>query len=64
MLFLVIHINHRAQQGRAVQSQAIICNKSDSGEEMILALLVAGILAVVVALLVIFSAMQDIDDDY
>mgnify|MGYP007066897078 CR=1 FL=1 len=31
---------------------------------MVIALLVAGILAVVVALLVIFSAMQDIKDDY
>ena len=31
---------------------------------MIIALLVAGILALVVAVLVIFSAMQDMDDDY
>lgn len=31
---------------------------------MITALLIGGILAVVVALLVIFSAMQDIADDY
>lgn len=31
---------------------------------MLTSLLIAGILAVVVALLVIFSAMQDIKDDY
>lgn len=31
---------------------------------MLTALLVAGILAVVIALLVIFSAMQDLENDY
>ncbi len=31
---------------------------------MIIALLVAGILALVIAGLVILSAMQDLDDDY
>lgn len=31
---------------------------------MLTALLIAGILAVVVALLVIFSAMQDLENDY
>ncbi len=31
---------------------------------MIIALLVAGVLALVIAGLVIFSAMQDVDDDY
>lgn len=31
---------------------------------MVIALLVAGILAVVIALLVVLSAVQDIKDDY
>lgn len=31
---------------------------------MLTALLIAGILAVIVALLVIFSAMQDLENDY
>lgn len=31
---------------------------------MLTALLIAGILAVVIALLVVFSAMQDLENDY
>ncbi len=42
----------------------ILLTRSASGALMIIALLVAGVLALVIAGLVIFSAMQDMDDDY
>ena len=43
---------------------ASLCVKTRSGKRMLTALLVVGILALVIAGLVIFSAMQDMNDDY
>jgi len=47
-----------------MQVSYILLRRSASGGRMIIALLVAGILALVIAVLVFFSAMQDVNDDY